>query len=715
MAEADYKEMDDERLVQIIAEKINRALNRSDGEISERRQDMLDLYMGARTGRERRGYSRFVTREVMEAVEWAMPTLVRIFTAGKKIVTFDPVGLEDEAEAEQETDVVNHVVMKANNGFLALYTFIKDCLINPTAYARVDVETEARTIVRRMHGLTPQALSRLMARDNVEIIEQDSEVVQVEVETPQGPDLVDVEVFNVRYRQYLDKPYLVIEPTPGEEALVDDDFTGQDLDDAMFLAHRSKKDKSTLMRMGFAEDDLEGLGTGGLDDDASYNDEKEHRAFFEDESAGDDEDDEPDDALRPYWCHDVYLWVDYNGDGEAEYRKVFLVGNRVFENEECDYQPMVAGSASIIPHRHTGLSLAEMVAELQELLTTLMRQLLDNTYSTNVKRKFVSEASLAEDGSTLEALMDPLAEYVLVVGDPRAAVYPEQPQSILDSLLPVIQHAQQSVPMRTGVAPENNVDPDVLQQTTVGAFMGAMEKAGERIELIARVLAETGIKQLFRKVHELCRMYPDIATTVKLRGEWVDVDPTAWIERTDLTTNVGLGFNDKRHLVEMFANLLAIQKEMAPEGLATPQHIYNTLEKLVEAGDIGAVEEFFISPNSPEFQPPEPPPPDQQQELYKAQAEAVLQEQARKRDELEGRREMDDRKMALEEAKAMSSLEDDDEAGLALENTEADIELKRARAIEALVKAGKTAEEAIAIMRGLDNDRDDTGAGGADA
>lgn len=88
--------------------------------------------------------------------------------------------------------------------------------------------------------------------------------------------------------------------------------------------------------------------------------------------------------------------------------------------------------------------------------------------------------------------------------------------SIVGELLPVIQDARGSTSLRTGIAPENNVDSDVLQQTTAGAFMGAMEKAGERLELIARIMAETGFKQLFRKVHQLCRMHPDIATTIQV-------------------------------------------------------------------------------------------------------------------------------------------------------------------------------------------------------
>ena len=711
-------QMEERELVKIISEKLERALNAADGGLSQRRRDLFDRYLGALEGNERDGYSKFTTREVLEAVEWAMPSLVRIFTAGDRVVSFEPQGLQDEPAADQETDVVNYAVMRANSGdgFLALYSFIKDALINPTAYAKVYAEMEERSYVRERTGLLPQDLEKLTSDSTVELLEQETSSIQVP--GPQG--LMPIEVFDVKYRQKDNRPKLRVIPVPGEEVLVDNEFTSLDLDNAHFVAHRNRKTKSQLIRMGIKAQDLEAVG--GFEDDAEWNDERTHRLFYEDEHP-DDEENDPDETMRTYWVHEIWMWVDYDQDGEAEYRRIFLIGDHVFENEECDYQPMIAMSSSLIPHKHSGLSLAEMVEDLQRLLTTLTRQLLDNTYKTNTNRKYISEDSLTEDGATMDAMLDPTAEYVPVIGDPRNVVMPEQPISVLKDILPVIQHAQAATSMRTGVAPENNVDPDVLQKTTYGAFMGAMEKAGERIELIARIMAETGAKQLFRKAHALCRTYPDMAATVKLRGTWVSVDPLEWPERTDMSVNVGLGFSDKRQMVQMLVQLLAMQKEAMPMGLVTPQHHYNAFEKLVEASDVGAVEQFFISPNDPNFQPPQPP-PDPQGELFKAQAQAVLQEQQRKgqevqlthqremtklqmdgqskqmdaatkaeelqgkREELQGKRE--ERELKLEELAAKV-----EEMRGQMENVDADTDLKIAQAIKALSEAGTTEDEAV--------------------
>ena len=706
--------MDDKELAGIVSGKLDRALNAADGGISERRQKLFDRYYGAKEGTERAGYSSFTTREVMEAVEWAKPAIIRIFTAGKKVVSFDAVGPEDEDAAAQETDVVNHKVLKSNegNGFLTLYSFITDALINPTAYAKVYVEQANRWIHRELTGMLATDLVALEEDPDIEITAQSVRVEMMPMPPPppppamppapppgpppgfpppngmppgmpppaqqgmmpppgmegppppqpgmmpmpagnppgmmppQGmenpfpqqpgmqppppqppdmmrPQMMPLELFDITYRQRDTSPKLHLIPVPGEEMLVDSSFTGQNLDEADFVAHRVRKTYTDLIRMGYRAADLEGVGTGDIE--GAWNDERTHRLFYEDEHP-EGEADEADDSMRHYWMHEAYLWVDYDQDGEAEFRRVTMIGNEIFENEVTDYQPFVCMSSAIVPHKHTGLSLAEMVEDLQRLLTTLTRRLLDNLYRTNTNRKFFNEQGLTDDGETMEAMLDPTAEWIPVSGSPRDMVMPEQPLSVLDQILPVIQHAQAATSMRTGVAPENNVDPNVIQQANTGAFLGAMEKAGERIELIARIMAETGIKQIFRKAHIQCRKHPDIAQTVKLRGEWVQVDPTSWQDRTDMTVNVGLGVTDRRQVLQTLLELLPIMREALASGLSTTTHIYNALVKLIEASDLGAPGDYFISPDDPKFVEP-PPPPDPQGELAMAQAQGIMAKQ----------------------------------------------------------------------------------------
>lgn len=627
------EQMSDNQLTGFLGRKIYQAMNDEDGDLSDVRSEIFDRYYGDLYGTERDGYSKFTTREVLETVEWAKPALLRIFLGSDRVVAFDAVGAEDEEVAQQETDVVNYKILKANDGdgFIALYNFITDALMFPNAYIKAYIEEEEKTTTSFVGDVPATGVAMLEENAEIEILEQDSKIVQMPVEMPSPVDptqnvttLVPTELFELRYRQTTKKRVLKIMSMPGEEALVDNDLTTQNIDHADFSCHRVRKSYSQLVREGFDPDELDDIGTY---EDYQWNDERTNRLFYEDEDP--DAEDEDDVSMRQFWVHECHAWVDYDGTGVAQFRRIVLIGAKVFENEETDYQPMVAMSSIMIPHKHNGMSIAELVLDLQELLTTLTRQLLDNIYRINVRRKIISEDALIEDGSTMAAMLNVQSEWIPVKGLAGDAIYPETTPSIVGEILPVIQHVQAATPLRTGIAPENNVDSDVLQQSTVGAFMGAMEKAGERLEMIARIMAETGFKQLFRKVHQLCRMYPDMTTAVKLRGEWIDVDPTSWRDRTDMTVNVGLGFNTKQQMTLLLTQLLEMQKEAVPTGLSDITKIYNTLQKLVESAGVGAVEQFFNDPNDPQFQAPEQPPAPEMI-LATAQAEALGQEQQRK-------------------------------------------------------------------------------------
>ncbi len=721
----DDSPMSDRQVTGFLGRKIYQAMNDEDGDLSDTRAQIFNRYYGDLYGSERDGYSKFTTREVLEAIEWAMPTLMRIFVGSDRVVSFDATGPEDEDQAAQDTDIVNHKILKSNggDGFIALYEFVKDALMFPTSYAKAWVEEEEKTTSHMVKNVPAEGIAMLMEQDGLEIVEQESRIIQIPMEVPHPQDptqtmtqITPVEVFDLKYQKTVKQNVLRILGVPGEEALVDNDLVTLNLDHGDFVCHRVRKAYSELVREGFDPEELDDVGTY---EDYQWNDERTNRLFYEDEDP--DAEDEDDDSMRRFWVHECYAWFDYDGAGVAQYRKVVLIGAKIFENEECDYQPLVAMSSILVPHKHNGLSIAQLVDDLQELLTTLTRQLLDNIYRINVRRKIISEDSLLEDGTTMDAMLNVQSEWIPVRGPAANAIMPEQMQSIVAELLPVIQDARQATSLRSGIAPENNVDPDVLQQSTMGAFMGAMEKAGERLEMIARIMAETGFKQLFRKVHQLCRQYPDIATTVKLRGEWIDVDPSSWEDRTDMTVNVGLGNNNKQMMVGLLTQMLEMQKEAMPSGLADVTKLYNTLQKLVESAGIGAVEQFFNDPTDPSFQAPEPQ-PDPQTILANAQAEALGKEQQRKDFEAQSKIPLEQQKMQNDVQKTstetqikMAELEDKQqdrmmkareieqkdreldvrelEAAAGIRNTDADTELKGAQTIKTVADAGKSSAD----------------------
>jgi hypothetical protein len=107
--------------------------------LSDERASALNYYMGnmSKDMPAPDGRSKAVSSDVADTIEGLMPPLMDIFASGDEVVQFAPVGPEDVAAAEQETDYVNHVFMQQNPGFLVLYSFIKDALLSKVGVVKV--------------------------------------------------------------------------------------------------------------------------------------------------------------------------------------------------------------------------------------------------------------------------------------------------------------------------------------------------------------------------------------------------------------------------------------------------------------------------------------------------------------------------------------------------------------------------------------------------
>lgn len=765
------QEMSESQVVGFLGRKIWQAMNDEDGDISDDRKENFNYYIGAEYGNEREGYSKFVTREALETVEWVLPNVLRVFLSGDQVVQFEPSGPDDEAASAQETDITNYFVMRANNGgqgaFLPLHHWMKDCLMYPNGYIKAYMEEVTETDVGTVTGLNEYGVQMLDDDPDVEIIEQRSRTIQVpgapampgmppigaqapgampggsptqspmtplgiggqpnpndppQATPPQPPGMmpmpepgtVDQEVFDLKIRTTKQVMQLKVMPVPPEECLVDNDCVSLNLDEADFVCHRVRKTYTQLVNEGYDPDELDQVGLG---EDYQWNDERVNRLFYEDEDP--DAEDEDDPSMRTFWVHECYAWYDFDGDGLGEHRRTVIIGDRIFENEETNYQPMIAMSAILMQHKHTGMGYIDIMKDLQVLGSVLTRQLLDNIYKINVRRKVFSEDALTEDGSTMEAILNVQAEFIPVRGPAQAAFVPEPTQSIVAELLPVIQHFTEQRTARTGVAPEHMLDANSLQEVRQDVFNNAMDRASQRIEMLVRIFAETGYRQLMLKVHQLLRSHWDIERTVKLRGKWVDVDPQGWRQRTDMAVTTGLGFHTKQQQLSMLTQLLSMQKEAAGQGLSDPSKIYKALEKLVNAAGVGDVRQFFVDPESPEFQPPQPQ-PDPNAILAQAQAKALEMEQQRKMQEFQVNSQTDMQKAQIDVQVKQAELQDKQadrdiklrelaikekemesqgllaagELDAKIENIRADTQLKRSQSDKAMADAASTAVEA---------------------
>jgi hypothetical protein len=191
---------------------------------------------------------------------------------------------------------------------------------------------------------------------------------------------------------------------------------------------------------------------------------------------------------------------------------------------------------------------------------------------------------------------------------------------------------------RTGVSHvSQGLDANALQNQSATAAAQIYSAAQARMKLIARIFAETGVRDLFSLLHGVIRRNGSQAQTIRLRNKWVPVDPRDWKKRDDMTINVGLGSGGRAQQVQELTVLINAQKDALAGGLTnivTPANLYNASQELARAIGRKDGEQFFTDPAT---QPAPQSPPDpkliqiqNQKELAQQKAQADQQHQVLK-------------------------------------------------------------------------------------
>jgi hypothetical protein len=314
--------------------------------------------------------------------------------------------------------------------------------------------------------------------------------------------------------------------------------------------------------------------------------------------------------MRSVWVAECYLQVDYDGDGIAEWRKVILAGGggyEILEHEECDGHPFSAWTPNKLPHKLYGESLADKTMDLQLIKSTLWRQALDGMYFNNAPQLVVLEGQ-----ANMDDVLTRRPGGVIRARGP-GAVTPLPVQDVSRPAFEMINYLDSVREARTGVRrftsglPADGLNP--YGDTATGARL-VEDSSQDRIMLLARNFAEQGLKPLFERLLELTCKHQDKPMTVRLRGSWVDIDPSTWATKMDMTVTVGLGTGNRDTQVGQLMTMLTqidqpiVQLQGGLSGpLLTAANVYAKLAKLVEAMGYRNVEAFYQDPGSAPMPP----------------------------------------------------------------------------------------------------------------
>jgi GrpB-like predicted nucleotidyltransferase (UPF0157 family) len=608
----------------IIQAEIDDAIGFIESETVEQRKQALEAYLRQPYGNEVEGKSQIVTGEVAEAIDGALPSLVRIFTGSDNIVVFEPQGPRDEASAKQATDYCNWVFNRDNAGVAILHDWFKDALMQKNGIVKAYWEDKEDITKERYFDLSNDELAMLMSDETMEIVEQDT--TDFPIIDPMGQPVIDPmgmpvmgSTHNVVVQQKKKSGKVTIENVPPEEFLISK--KARTIADSPFVAHRQMLTRSDLVAMGFNKKQIEGLQMG---DALAYTPERVARYAAGEQPYQTQTDDPSMQEIEVFEC---YVKTDMNGKGIAALTQVFYASNEILQDEggkemveEVDYVPFHSICPIPIPHKFFGNSLADRTVDLQLIKTTITRQMLDNLYLTNNARVVAVEGQV-----NLDDLLTSTAGGVIRAKS-QGAVQQLVVQNVANQAFPMLQYLDTVQSKRTGVSDASQgLDPAILQNVTAAAVASMQQAGAGKIELMARIFAETGVKSLFQGIlHLLCK-YQDKARMVRMRGEFVEFDPRTWANQYDVSINVGLGAGNRQEQMAMLSMVLAKQEQLiAQYGPAnpyvSPAQYRGTLGRMVEIAGFKDSAEFYKAITPEQDQMLSNPPPQQQQMPPEVQA-----------------------------------------------------------------------------------------------
>ena len=635
--------MDDTELQGIIAAELEDAVSYIDADVSPIRAKGTEYYRGDPFGNEEEGRSQVVAMEVRDTVSAMMPSLMKVFFSTENVVEYVPRGPEDVAGAQQATDYANYIFTSDNNGFMTTYAIFKDSLVRKCGIAKYYWEDVEEVKIEQYSGLDDQTVQILMQEDaEVKIVvsypdpSMPMQMMQPQVDPATGlpmqmpqPMLHDVQI-----KRNTKDGRIRIMAVPPEELLLS--RRARSFDDAAIIAHRQMATVSDLIGMGYDQEEIEeNISSTDLDSNDEY---LARQPLSTTMGAG--------DSLNPMQQRvlyiESYMRVDFDGDGIPELRKICCMGSgfTVVRNLPASYIPFVDFPCDPEPHTSPleAMSIFDITHDIQEIKSEIMRNTLDSLAQSIHPRTAIVEGQV-----NIDDVLNNETGAIIRMRAPGMVQAFSSP-FVGQAAFPMLEYMDQMREDRTGMSKAAmGLDPDALQSTTKAAVSATVSASQSRLELQARILAE-GMKKLFKGILYLMTTHQDKPRMVRLRNEWVQIDPRAWDASMDVSVNIGLGSGDLGERMQGLTMIAGKQEQIMQQfGLSnpvvTPAMYIRTIQKIVELSGFKDASSYFQALPADFQMPQSQPKPTPEEVLAQVQAQSIQADIQKKAAELELKRE----------------------------------------------------------------------------
>lgn len=578
----------EERLQSLVTRAAEEAILWREEELEDQQSKATDYYHGRPFGNEAVGRSRVVSTDVRDTINGMLPSLCRIFFGPEDTVEYEPRGPEDEKAARQLTEMANYVVRNDNDGFLQIYGAFKDAMIRKIGVIKVWWEDSERREGYEYSGLGDQELLALQQEEGVNL-----EVVASYPVAAPGTPTGMITAYDARVERTHDDGKVRFAVIPPEEFIFSP--KARDRDSAEMMGHVRAVPAAELISMG-VDPDLVEEHKGNVRHSSSSTDDMQSKRRF-DLDHRQELADETDDSREMCWYGEIYVYADTtteDGTGTADLVKVEVIGDNheIVDWYVCDERPFAIFGCDPEPHTLIGPCVADKVMDIQLIKSAILRGQMDSlTLSLNPRTEVVTtEVNMAD-------VMNHEVGGVIRVEKP--GMVREVGHDFSKSgaaAFPMLQYQDEQKENRTGQSKASmGLDADALQSSTKAAVAATLSGAQQQIEMLARIFAETGMRQLYKLILKTLVQHQDKARTVRIRNEWVDMDPAAWHADMDVSINLALGAGGSEEKIALLGMITEHQKQLLDEGspLASRVKYRNGLARAVELAGFPNASEFY--------------------------------------------------------------------------------------------------------------------------
>ena len=591
--------MDEEDILHAVKKEIDNAKDYHN-ELDDRLRRDYNAYHAIIDARYQvEGRSTVVSSDVLDTVEWVMPSIMRIFTASEDVVVLQPIGAEDVKPAELMQQLLNYQFTYKMDGFTKFYTWFKDAFVYGTGVVKLTWDTNYTRKSFFYEEMSKAEFDELAANKNISVEGFDEYDV---IESTIDSDGMEVTNHSTVYKNVKGFVKRVNYAGPCIENIPLSCFYiepgARTISEANFVAHRVKRTMDYLRRMQrdgiYHNVDQIVPHADGDTETAEY----AKYAYLETSTLNTNLEDRKLDSpgREEVWVWECYIKLDVNGDGLLEPLLVTLVGDTIVRIQENPFDHGEPPFEILVPiidtHKFFGLSLTGLVSEFQRMKTALLRNVFDNM-AFGVNKYFLVRR---ESGTDVRTLQNIRPGSVVYTDDPANSVREMAPAPLPPFLFQFLEYLDQMKESRVGVSRfQQGLDPKALSHTATG-ISSMMNASQQRLELIARLFGETGVKSMFRKMISMNQQFIDLDFTVRLLDKEIQITPDSLDGSFDLRVNVGTGAGLQDAKLGQFNQLLNIMPSLAEIGLVSPNHVYNVIVGILKAMGIKDVDSYVQTP-----------------------------------------------------------------------------------------------------------------------